>query len=46
MGEPDASAADDVFAVLEDLVDEGKVRAYGWNGVIHVIDAVLLPPSS
>src|SRR5262245_11649553 len=31
VGEPAPAAVDDVFGVLEDLVDEGKIRAYGWS---------------
>ena len=31
VGDIDAATADDVFAALEDLVDEGKIRGYGWS---------------
>lgn len=31
VGDLDAARAEDVFAVLEDLVDEGKIRGYGWS---------------
>jgi aryl-alcohol dehydrogenase-like predicted oxidoreductase len=31
VGDPDPSVVEDTFAVLEDLVDEGKIRAYGWS---------------
>ena len=31
LGDAGAAAAEDTFAVLEDLADEGKIRAYGWS---------------
>ncbi|HEX6468941.1 MAG TPA: aldo/keto reductase [Streptosporangiaceae bacterium] len=31
VGEVEPAVADDMFATLEDLVDEGKIRGYGWS---------------
>ncbi|GAA2758360.1 aldo/keto reductase [Actinopolymorpha rutila] len=31
LGGCDPAAAEDVLAVLEDLVDEGKIRSFGWS---------------
>jgi aryl-alcohol dehydrogenase-like predicted oxidoreductase len=31
VGEVEPAVADDVFATLEDLVDKGMIRSYGWS---------------